>query len=100
MENIQILDDCVKGTISVDREKLLVLSIPYENGWTAYVDGQETELLRANMMYRGLELTPGEHSIELRYTIPGMKISLLVSVTGIVIFVIALVIRRKRKNAA
>lgn len=100
LENVEILTNKVKGTISLTEDKLLVLSIPYAGGWTAYVDGEETEILRTNLMYMGLPLAAGEHTIELCYRIPGLGISLLVSAAGIVIFISALVIRRKRKNAA
>ena len=100
LENVEILTNKVKGTISLTEDKLLALSIPYAGGWTAYVDGEKTELLRTNLMYMGLPLSAGEHTIELCYKIPGIGVSLLISAAGIVIFISALVIRRKRKNAA
>lgn len=100
LENVEMLTNEIKGTISLDEAKLLTLSIPYAGGWTAYVDGEKTELLRTNLMYMGLPLSAGEHTIELYYKIPGIGVSLIISAVGIVIFISALVIRRKRKNAA
>lgn len=100
LENVEVLTNKVKGTISLEEDKLLVLSIPYKGGWTAYVDGEETEILKANLMYMALPLAAGEHTIELHYTIPGLNISLMISAAGIVILVTALIVRRKRKNAS
>lgn len=96
LENVKMTSNTVTGTISLDKDKLLVMGIPYQNGWTAYVDGKETEIQKANYMFSGLFLEAGEHSIEFRYRLPGIKISLLLTGIGIVIFIAALIIRRKR----
>lgn len=96
LENVDISSNTITGSISVDKEKLLVLSIPYQKGWTAYIDGQKTEIQKANLMYSGLYLEPGNHDIRLEFERPGIKMSLCISALGIVIFIIALIIRRRR----
>ncbi len=100
LENVQMGADSIKGEITLDKEKLLVFSVPYQRGWRAYVDGEETEITKVNYMYMGIDLTEGEHTVELRYSIPGIHISQMISAVSLVIFAVALVIRRKRKNAA
>lgn len=96
LENVKIDSNVITGNISVDKDKLLVLSIPYQKGWTAYVDGKKTEIKKANIMYSGIFLKPGEHDIRLEFRRPGIKASLCLSAAGIVIFIIALIIRRRR----
>lgn len=96
LENVKIEANNITGNISVDKNKLLVLSIPYQKGWTAYVDGKETEIKKANLMYSGIFLEPGDHDIKLVFKRPGIKASLCLSAAGIVIFIIALIIRRRR----
>lgn len=46
---------------------VLLLTDSYYPGWKAYVDGQPTELLKVNYLFRGVLLTPGAHRIEFRY---------------------------------
>ncbi len=99
LTDIEMFTNGVKGKISLDTKKLLVLSIPYQSGWTAYVDEQKTDLLKANVMYMGLALDAGVHRVELRYREPGIRLSLIISAAGIIILITALAIRR-RKNAA
>lgn len=96
LENVEISSNTITGNISADKEKFLVLSIPYQKGWTAYVDGKKTDIQKANLMYSGLFLEAGEHQIRLEFERPGIKTSLCISAAGIVIFIIALIIRRRR----
>lgn len=86
LENIQIGTDTVDGTVTLDRSKILLLTIPYCDGWTATVDGKETQLLQANTMFSALALEPGEHTIHLTYRTPHLKAGLAVSVLGFAAF--------------
>ena len=96
LENVEMTANSVKGTISLDEDKLLVLGIPYQKGWTAYVDGKETCLEKANIMYTGIHLESGDHTIELYYERPGLNLSIILSISGICIFIVALIIRHLR----
>ena len=53
---------------SLKTNSLAVFSeIYYPKGWKAFVDGKESEIVRANYILRALELTPGDHEIEFRF---------------------------------
>lgn len=96
LENIEIHSNTITGNISTDKEKFLVFSVPYQKGWTAYVDGKKVDIQKANLMYMGINLKPGEHEIRLQFERPGVKASLCLSAFGILIFIIALIIRHRR----
>lgn len=85
LHDVSITTDKVTGNISVDSSKLLCLSIPYSKGWTAYVDGEPTKLMKANVMYMALEVSEGEHQIELRYHTPHLKAGIIISFFGFVL---------------
>jgi hypothetical protein len=80
----------------------LILADSYYPCWEATVDGRTTPILRANLMFRAVELPAGEHQVEFIYRPHGLKIgagisgatALLLAATGI-----ALALRRKRRNA-
>src|SRR5574344_1085727 len=42
--NVVYYDGYVKGNVNVTNANVLFTSIPYENGWTAYVDGKKTDV--------------------------------------------------------
>lgn len=99
MENTEVGIDHVSGTIDLAEAKYLYFSIPYSTGWSATVDGQPATLTRANTAFMALELSPGEHTIELSYCTPGLKLGGALTLTGIVLFAgIMLWYRRRDKR--
>ena len=74
------------------QEKLLCMTIPYSSGWRAYIDGVETEILKADTMYMAVDVPEGTHQIEFYYCTPYLKTGAglsglgILSVIGIVIF--------------
>ncbi len=83
LQEIQIGTNEIKGTISLNERKALLLAIPYSRGWTAYVDGKETELKKANGMFLALELEPGKHEIHFTYRTPYLLAGACLSAAGL-----------------
>ena len=67
-----------------------MLSIPYQKGWKAYVDGEEVEIHCANYTYMALRLAPGKHSVKLTFEIPAVKYALVIMPGAVVLFIILL----------
>ena len=77
----------IKGSIDVKGNKrLLFLSIPYDAGWKAKVNGQDTEIVRLiDGAFIGIYLPgEGQYTVEFDYEVPGLRISLYVSLLGFV----------------
>lgn len=85
----------ISAQVTASENELLVLSIPFAKGWTAYVDGQKQELLCANIMYCGLMLDKGYHEIQLLYETPGYRLGACISLLGIVFVSIWFFVSRK-----
>ena len=49
--------------MSTDHPGVLVLHDLFYPGWEVSVDGKPQTVLRANLLFRGVELTPGEHRV-------------------------------------
>lgn len=92
LENVKIGNNQISGEIALDQTKMLCLSVPYTESWTAYVDGKEVEVEKVNGFMTGLLLDKGKHNIEIRYGMPYKKIVFslmsfgLVSMIGIIIY--------------
>ncbi len=100
MEDITVDDSCVSGTVQVgEGGSLLYTSIPYSEGWTAYVDGEEQEITPLLFGgFCGLELEEGEHTIEFRYFTPGLKVGAVVSVISVFLTGLFCIYDRGRKG--
>ena len=85
----------VTGEITVSDNKLLCLTVPYSTGWKAYVDGTPAVLENVNLMFSGLWLTPGRHTIELRYETPGLLYGLCLSAAGLLLFLFWMIMSRR-----
>lgn len=57
----------------------LVLADAYYPGWKAYVDGQETAVLRGDYLFRAVELPPGQHSVQFRFQSDSFETGLAIS---------------------
>jgi len=74
-------DDPESLAIDVDapRRGFLVLSDQYRDGWYATVDGVAVPTLRANYVFRLVEVPAGRSRVEFRYDPPGLRLGALVS---------------------
>ena len=91
------------GHIDVKEDGLLFFSIPYAEGWTATVDGEEAEIVSVQDALMGIRLGAGHHDVKIAYVPAGFKEGLLVSVTSLLfIAILAAVpfIPTKKKAAA
>lgn len=100
LENAETNWRGLTGDISVSSDKILCLAIPYDSGWSAYVDGKKVELLQANTAFMAVELKAGEHHVELKYWTPGLTGGIILSGIGLAGLVGLIFYRRKKKPGA
>jgi len=81
----------VTGTVNAGETGVLLLSIPYDEGWAAYVDGQKAEIHNIAGAFCGLSLAAGSHEISMMYKPDGVDIGLLISVAsfGLLFLIVA-----------
>lgn len=79
LENLRFGPNCISGKINLSEPRFLCLSIPYNKGWSAKVNGKNYPILKGNLMFTALALPEGEYNIELSYSIPGLRIGKFIS---------------------
>ena len=95
MKASKVTGSSICGNINAQKDGLFYTSIPYVEGWKAYVDGCEVEITPVGDAMLAFSLTRGPHIIEIRYTPEGFKSGLLISFTGILIFILMIVFRKR-----
>lgn len=89
----------VSGTIHADEDGIMMTSIPAMDGFTVYVDGEETEFDKIGDAFIGVPVKTGDHKVEFKYMTPYFKQGLIASLTGILIFAMICVMDyRKNKK--
>lgn len=87
-------------------DELVFFSIPYEDGWSAYVNGIEVEIQKSSLGFMSVLCKGGEVSdIEFRYTVPGFKTGVIITlicavIYGIYIFLIVKYFSKKKKKSS
>ena len=88
----------LSGTINAVEDGLFYTSIPYVTGWRAFVDGEEVEITPVGDAMLAFKLSAGEHTIDLRYSPEGFKLGIIVSVLGLVIFILMILAVWQKKR--
>ena len=84
-------DKTIKGTVKAKENCYLYSSIPYDDGWSVYVDGKKAETFEIGGTLLAVELTPGQHKIEYKYFPVGFLYGIIISavtVFGLCVFYI------------
>lgn len=89
----------VSGTVTTKDGGIMFTSIPYDTGWTVYVDGTPTETYSYEEAFLSFPVTAGTHTIRLEYTPNGFWAGLLVSLISLILLgMIRLLIRQWKLN--
>ena len=94
-----VRDSLVTGTIHAQTDGYVMFMIPYEKGWELTIDGEKTEMLRADYGFIACTVTKGDHEVVLSYHAPLLKEGAVLSVIFIGIYVLWIIIsiRKDRK---
>lgn len=86
--------DDIVGSIDVTQDGYFKLSVPYAEGFTAYVDGEKTDVLCVDTAFVGFPLEKGHHDIKITFTAPLQKEGIIMSAAGVLILAVLIVIER------
>jgi uncharacterized membrane protein YfhO len=92
--------NAISGRIEVAEPKLFFLSIPYDKGWKATIDGKEEQPIIVNYGFLGYKLGKGKHAFSLSYTPLFYTIGMWISIIALLGYIAFIVWNRFRKIAA
>lgn len=90
--------DRIIGNCAADDDGLLFVSIPYHKGWSAVVDGQETDIIKVDICYLGIPVSKGEHTVELVFRPIFFNATLVMMAAGIMLTVVIVIVYRKSEK--
>ncbi|MDD2882891.1 MAG: YfhO family protein [Rhodoferax sp.] len=79
----QFASNHLKGSISPEKNGVLVFSIPFNQGWSLQIDGQPTPLMRANFGMLAAPVAAGTHTVALDFRMPGQRVGAMLGLLGL-----------------
>ena len=89
--------------ISLEKENLVFFSVPYDDGFTAYVNGTETDIVEVDEGLMAVLCPAGENTIDFVYQPDGLQVSRPLTIAGIAVWLVYtayFVWRRRRTKKA
>lgn len=91
-------DTYVKGTINAEESGTMLLSIPYDKGWTATVDGKEVKTGSLKDALLTIDVPQGKHTIELSYSPEGRNLGIAITSLSIIALICLIIVDYKKKK--
>lgn len=88
----------IQGTVTLESDGILMLSIPHVSGWKLYVDGEQKEIVPVDIGFSGTDLNAGEHEIQMVYAPPLLPFGIALTAIGLLAYGILLYRWRRRKK--
>ena len=88
----------LEGNITVEEDRTLMFSVPYDEGFTVLVDGKKVQTKAFAGAFLSVPLTAGTHSVKVSYTPPGFWAGVLLSAGGVLLSALWLILSEKRKR--
>ena len=74
--------------ITLKKDDLVFFSVPYDDGFTAYVNGEETDVIRVDEGLMAVLAPAGENTIDFVYQADGYSLASKVSLAALAVFVL------------
>ena len=88
----------VTGSVTAEDGDVLFTTIPYDTGWTVYIDGEKAETTTFASALMAVPLIAGVHEIELVYTAPKIVLGMAISLGGLVFLFWILFAKKRRRS--
>lgn len=91
-------NEVLSGSIQTEQDGYFVTSLPIQNGYRAFVDGQEVAIETVNCAFVGFPLSAGEHEIVIVFTPPGRTAGMVVSIAGLAALLFLIFWEQRRRG--
>lgn len=88
----------LSGKLQLAEAGRLILSVPYEKGWTVMLNGEEVEPKLFGGALMAFDLEPGTYELAMQYTPAGSVAGIVVTVVSVTVFVVMILANRKKSH--
>ena len=85
----------LEGHINVSKDGYFITRIPYEKGYTMYIDNKKVNAEKVNQAFLGCRIPKGTHQIKITFTPPGYTLACIISTIGVILLALFYIYQRK-----
>lgn len=85
----------LEGKINVSKDGYFITRIPYEKGYTMYIDNKKVNAEKINQAFLGCRISKGTHQIKITFTPPGYTLACIISTIGVILLALFYIYQRK-----
>ena len=97
IENIVYKGNMLSGYVYSDTDSLMVVSLPYDQGWNIFVNGEKVKVYDVNGGFMSFKVFKGDNNIEMYFTPYGFKTGAIISFIGVILLLLIIVKEKKHK---
>lgn len=97
MEMTSFKQDHITGHVNAISDSILCFSIPYNDAWKVFVDGENVETIVTNLAFLGAKIPAGWHEITVTYEQPGLFAGGFISLCSLGLLAILLCINIRHR---
>ena len=86
------------STITLNKESLVFFSVPWEQGWSATVNGLPVQIEKASIGFMAVRVPAGSSTIRFDYRTFGLKEGAIITAAALVVLLLYLLIGRRGKG--
>jgi uncharacterized membrane protein YfhO len=94
--NIKHTNNKISFETNYDSAKFIVLSVPFDDGWTLKVNGKTEKIYRSNDGFISFIAEKGNNNYKLDYFTPGLLSGIVLSLIGLILLILLTFIRKKK----
>lgn len=90
--------DIITGNINVKDDGYFILTIPYDKGFSIYLDGNKIDYEKVSLSYIGFKINSGYHDIKIVYKAPYQKEGMIFSGIGCIMLLQVMILDIKKRK--
>ena len=90
--------DIITGNINVKNDGYFILTIPYDKGFSIYLDGNKIDYEKVSLSYIGFKIGSGYHDIKIVYKAPYQKEGMIFSGIGCIMLLQVMILDIKKRK--
>ncbi len=95
-----IHENDLTGSFTAEEGQRILFTIPWDEGWTCYIDGQRVPIDKTWDLFMSVEVPAGSHEYEMKFFPAWMDYGLILGTAALLGLVVSVLLWKKRRGVS